>query len=151
MAAHLFPFYFAIISSITPPVAVASYAAAGIANANPWSTGVKGIRLAIPALVIPFIFVTQPSLLLLGTPLEILTTIVVSVLAVVCLAAVTIGYFLGSLKVYGRIALAVTAFMLLVPTTASIFLLPGLVINLVGLGLLVAIVLLQKGVQWRRA
>jgi len=151
IAAHLFPFYFAIISAITPPVAVASYAAAGIANANPWSTGVKGIRLAIPALVIPFIFVTQPSLLFLGTPLEILTTTVASVTAVVCLAAVTVGYFLGRLNVFARIALAVTAFMLLVPATASIFMVPGMVINLVGVGLLVAIVLLQKGFQWRRA
>lgn len=150
IAAHLFPFYFAIISAITPPVAVASYTAAGIANANPWSTGMKGIRLALPALVIPFIFVTQPSLLFLGTPLEIVTTIVVSVAAVVCLAAVTVGYFLGRLNVFARIVLAVTAFMLLVPATASIFMVSGLVINLVGVALLVAIVLLQKGFQWRR-
>jgi len=151
IAAHFFPFYFAIISAITPPVAVASYAGAGIAGANPWKTGMKGIRLAIPALAIPFIFVTQPSLLFLGTPLEIVTTIVASVVAVVCLAGATVGYFLGRLNVYVRIALAVVAFMLLVPATTSIFLVPGMAINLVGVGLLVVIVLLQKGVQWRRA
>ena len=80
-----------------------------------------------------------------------MTTIVASVVAVVCLAAVTVGYFLGKLNVFVRIALAVTALMLLVPATASIFMVPGMVINLVGVGLLVAIVLLQKGFQWRRA
>ena len=72
-------------------------------------------------------------------------------MAVVFLAAVTVEYFLGRLKVFARIALAVTAFMLLVPATVSIFMVPGLVINLIGLGLLVTIVLLQKGFQWRRA
>jgi len=142
IAAHLFPFYFAIISAITPPVAVASYTAAGIADANPWQTGVIGIRLAIPALIIPFIFVIQPSLLLIGSPLEILITTIASVLAVLSLAAVTVGYLLRKLNVLERIALFAVAVM---------FIFPNIGLQLAGLAVLAFIILLQKGVQRRRA
>ncbi|MBW2305882.1 MAG: TRAP transporter fused permease subunit [Deltaproteobacteria bacterium] len=135
IAAHLFPFYFAIISAITPPVAVASYAAAGIADAPPWETGMKGIRLALPALLIPFVFVTQPSLLFLGTPFSILATTITTILGLTCIASALIGYFLKELKIYERITLILASLMLLFPAGA---------INLIGMGLLALVVLLQK-------
>jgi len=135
IAAHLFPFYFAIISAITPPVAVASYAAAGIANAPPWETGMKGIRLALPALLIPFVFITQPSLLFIGTPFSILATTITSILGLTCIASALIGYLSKELKIYERIILILASIMLLFPSG---------VIKLVGMGLLGLVFFLQK-------
>jgi len=135
IAAHLFPFYFAIISAITPPVAVASYAAAGIANAPPWETGMKGIRLALPALLIPFVFITQPSLLFIGTPFSILATTITAILGLTCIASALIGYLSKELKIYERIMLVIASIMLLFPSG---------VIKLVGMGLLGLVFILQK-------
>jgi TRAP transporter 4TM/12TM fusion protein len=135
IAAHLFPFYIAIISAITPPVAVASYAAAGIANAPPWETGMKGIRLALPALLIPFVFITQPSLLLIGTPLSILFTTITTFIGLTCMASALIGYLLKGLKIHERVMLALASITLVLPTV---------VINLVGMGLLGLVFFLQK-------
>jgi TRAP transporter 4TM/12TM fusion protein len=135
IAAHLFPFYFAILSAITPPVAVASYAAAGIAGASPWETGVLGIRLAIPALFIPFVFITQPSLLFLGSPLTILVTIGTSVAGVFCLASVTVGYLIRTLHPLERMGLAIAAIALFFPVGIP---------NLVGAGILALVTLVQR-------
>jgi TRAP transporter 4TM/12TM fusion protein len=135
IGAHLFPFYFAIVSAITPPVAVASYAGAGIANANPWDTGVEGIRLAIPALAIPFVFVTQPGLLFIGSPLAISLTITTTFLGVVSLAGAIIGYQLRALSFIERVMLGVASIMLFFPL--------GL-IPLIGFLVLLLSVILQK-------
>jgi TRAP transporter 4TM/12TM fusion protein len=135
IAAHLFPFYFAILSAITPPVAVASYAAAGIAGASPWETGVLGIRLAIPALFIPFVFITQPSLLFLGPPLTILVTIGTSVAGVFCLASVTVGYLIRTLRPFERMGLAIAAIAFFFPVGIP---------NLLGAGILALVTLLQR-------
>jgi len=70
IAAHFFILYFGLLSMITPPVAVASYAAASIANSNLWETGVWGLRLAAPAYILPFTFAINPSLLLQGSIIE---------------------------------------------------------------------------------
>ncbi len=142
IAAHFFPFYFAIISAITPPVAVASYAAAGIAGSNPWSTALKGIRLAIPALVIPFIFVIRPALLFIGTPLDIVVTIVTTALGIICLAGVTVGYLFNKLNTFERLALVGAAFLLFYT---------DMMVNLAGLTLLAVTILLPKGIKHLRA
>src|SRR5512134_2051866 len=65
-AAHMFAFYFAILSAITPPVALAVFAAAGLAKANMWTTGWAAMRAAAPAYIVPFMFVYEPALLLIG-------------------------------------------------------------------------------------
>jgi TRAP transporter 4TM/12TM fusion protein len=115
IAAHLFPFYFAIISAITPPVAIASYTAAGLAGANPWNTGVMGMRLAIPALIIPFIFVFQPGLLLIGSLQSIIMTVFSTLFAVIALSAFVIGYFGKELNIVKRIILLIAAILLIFP------------------------------------
>lgn len=135
IASHFFPFYFAIISAITPPVAVASYAAAGLAEASPWDTGWQGMRLAIPALLIPFIFVTQPPLVFIGSPFEILATTVTAIIGLTCLAAATVGCMFERLTTYERIMLTITAITFVWPIGP---------INLVGLGLLAMVIILQK-------
>jgi TRAP transporter 4TM/12TM fusion protein len=71
MSAHLFIFYFGLLSMLTPPVAIASYAAATLAESDMWRTGVTGVRLAVVAYLIPFVFAFNPALLLEGTWLEI--------------------------------------------------------------------------------
>ena len=63
-AAHMFAFYFAILSAITPPVALAVFASAGLAKTSIWNTGWEAVRLAAPAYIIPFMFIYEPSLLL---------------------------------------------------------------------------------------
>ena len=64
-AAHMFAFYFAILSAITPPVALAVFAAAGLAKTT-WGTGWEAVRVAAPAYIVPFMFVYEPSLLMIG-------------------------------------------------------------------------------------
>src|SRR5699024_6317979 len=71
LAAHLFVFYFAAVSASTPPVALAAYAAAGIAGSEPMKTGMTAVRLGIAAFIVPYIFVYGESLLLIGSVPEI--------------------------------------------------------------------------------
>src|SRR5690625_4058251 len=92
MVAHLFIVCFSIISAITPPVAVAAFAAAGIANEKPNRVGWEAVRLGIVSFIIPFIFVFQPALLMEGTVLE--TIIVTGATAGVIM-------FLGYLFTFG--------------------------------------------------
>src|SRR5699024_7476774 len=83
IAAHLFIVYFSIISAITPPVAVASFAAAGIAGANPTSVGFEAVRLGLVSFIIPFLFVFQPALLMEGNPLQILLVTAITIIGII--------------------------------------------------------------------
>lgn len=82
LAAHLFIVYFSIISAITPPVAVASFAAAGIAGANPTAVGFEALRLGLVSFIIPYLFVFQPALLLQGSLIEIGFILIISIIAI---------------------------------------------------------------------
>jgi TRAP-type uncharacterized transport system fused permease subunit len=135
IGAHLYPFYFAIISAITPPVAVASYAGAGIANANPWDTGVEGMRLAIPALAIPFVFVTQPGLLFIGGFFPVTIAVVKTFFGVCALAAAVIGFQFRPLNFFERAMQAVAAILLFCKFG---------VYPAIGLAILVVSVIIQK-------
>ena len=86
-AAHMFAFYFAILSAITPPVALAVFAAASLAKANMWQVGLESMRVAAPAYIVPFMFVYEPSLLLIGDTFTSVTSAVSATVGVVCLAA----------------------------------------------------------------
>lgn len=98
MAAHLFCFYFAVISVITPPVALAAFTAAGIAKADPFKTGWTATRLGIAGFVVPYVFVYQPGLLLMGTIPEILISVVSCTIGIIALSGALQGYLLGSLS-----------------------------------------------------
>ncbi len=135
IAAHLFPFYFAIVSAITPPVAVAAYAASGLSGASPWSTGVTAFRLAIPALCVPFIFITQPGLIMIGSASSILLTFITTVIGIICFAGAEAGYFLRGLKIPERIILIIAALM---------FFWNSRLLNLIALGLMGISLLIQK-------
>lgn len=93
MAAHFFAFYFGIIADVTPPVALAAYAGAGIAKGNPMRTGVNASKLAIAAFIVPYIFVLSPALLMINTTLpEVLRIILTSVLGMIGVGAAVAGY-----------------------------------------------------------
>ena len=103
LAAHLFVFYFGCISTITPPVALTSYAAAGIGDANPSKTGVKAFTFGIVAYIVPFMFVFSPALLLRGEPLLIITSLISATVGIIILSTSVAGYLLTDLNMPLRI------------------------------------------------
>jgi TRAP transporter 4TM/12TM fusion protein len=114
---HLFVLYFAVLSSITPPVCVGAYTAAGIAGSSPNQTGFTAIKLALAGFVIPFVFIYSPCLLLTNVtswPEFILVTIS-ALVGVISLAIMTEGYFRRRLNPLERIAAGAAALALIVP------------------------------------
>jgi len=137
-AAHMFAFYFAILSAITPPVALAVFAAAGLAKANMWASGWAAMRAAAPAYIVPFMFVYEPALLLIGSPLTSLHAAASATLGVVLLSAGLFGYLLRPATMWQRVLMVVAALLLIKP---------GWVTDLTGL----AIAALVAGVQLAQA
>ncbi|MFH1758777.1 MAG: TRAP transporter permease [Pseudomonadota bacterium] len=115
ISAHFFVFYFACLSAITPPVALASYAGAGLAGASPMSTGYTGFRLGIAAYIVPFMFVYGPSLLFVGSPLTILTTLLTASFGVLALAGGVQGWWHTEIRLHERILLMIAAILLIYP------------------------------------
>lgn len=152
MSAHLFILYFGVVADITPPVALAAYAGAGIAGANSMKTGFQAFKIAIAAFIVPYIFVIDPSLILVksvvGTTVEFLPIlsaipmIISAVIGIVCLAGAVEGYLVDFAKIYERLLLGVAALLLLSP---------GLLTDVFGLGALVIVYLLQKNRQKNKA
>jgi TRAP transporter 4TM/12TM fusion protein len=105
LAAHLFIFYFAVLSMVTPPVALAAYAAAGISGASLWTTGLLAFLIAVPGFLIPYAFVFDQGLLLHGDPLNIARVVTTATIGVGAFAAGTGGYLFGPLTWPMRIAL----------------------------------------------
>src|SRR6056297_2095449 len=120
VAAHLFIFYFGCMASVTPPVALSSYLAAAIAKGNAVKTALNGLKLALAAFILPFIFALSPELLMLNsTPAK--TTIIVftSLAGIYALASSLENYALGELKIYERIPLFIAAILLLIPSVTT--------------------------------
>ncbi|HSN19608.1 MAG TPA: TRAP transporter permease, partial [Usitatibacter sp.] len=134
-AAHMFAFYFAILSAITPPVALAVFAAAGLARCNMWQAGWESVRIAAPTYIVPFMFVYEPSLLMMGDPITILTSSVSACIGVMSFAAGLQGYLLREARPWERVALIVAAILLIKPGYAS---------DLVGLAMQVGVGFVQK-------
>ena len=118
-AAHMFVFYFAILSAITPPVALAVYAANGISRASIWDSSITALRLGATGYIIPFMFVFGPSLLLIGTGMEIVQTSITAVIGVICLASGLSGYLFKVTSVWERINLLTAALVLIKPGLES--------------------------------
>lgn len=121
VAAHMFVFYFGILADITPPVCLAAYAGAGIANANPMRSGVNAFRLTIGAFLVPFVFVAAPVLVLedatIATFLPVLAT---TLLGMVCISGSVMGFFWKELSWSNRTLLFAGGLLLVVPVyTAS--------------------------------
>jgi len=103
IAAHLFVFYFGIISAITPPVALAAYAAAGIGNTDPFKTGWYATKLGLAGFIIPYMFVYGPALLIQGTPGEIVLASISGLVGSAALAAAIQGWALARLNLWQRV------------------------------------------------
>lgn len=133
LEANLFAMYFAVISNITPPVAVAAYAAAGLANGDPTRTGMIATRLGVAGFIVPFLFVYHPGILLQGSFGFVLTAIVTSILGVICIAVAMEGWLLKPVSVPGRLYWTAVGFLLVTPGIYTDLL--GLVLLLAGLAI----------------
>ena len=142
LAAHLFVFYFGIIADITPPVALAAYAGAGIAKANPFDTGVTATKLAIGAFIVPYIFVYNPAMVLIGTTPFLLTqNLVTACGGMFGLGAAMIGFCLAPMSWLERIWFGIAGLMLIDP---------GAVTDVIGIAMLAVGLYLQyrKKATW---
>ncbi|WPZ17989.1 TRAP transporter permease [Geobacillus subterraneus] len=120
LAAHLFVFYFGIIADITPPVALAAFAAAGISGGKPLRTGVIASKLAISAFIIPYMFVFSPALLMIDTTLPYLIWVVFSAfIGMLAISAGMIGFWYRKLNIVERIIAVATGLLLIYPETIS--------------------------------
>jgi len=144
LPAHMFILYFAVLSTVTPPVALSSYVAAGIANADPTKVGWTALRLAAAGFIIPYFFVYSPAMLLIAdTKLQIVGVIITGLGGIYFLAAASEGYFFGKARWVTRLVLLCAAFMLLKP---------GITTDLIGLGLAVfTIAMIKWGNRWIKA
>ena len=136
MAAYMFVFYFGIAADLTPPVALAAYAGAGIAGADPMKTGVTAFKLALAGFLVPYIYVYSPMLLFIDVvPLEMIQAICTALIGVFLLAMFTIGYFKAPLAWYMRLLAFGGALGLMIPGTVS---------DLAGLAVLALIYIVQR-------
>jgi TRAP-type uncharacterized transport system fused permease subunit len=135
LSAHMFVFYFGIIADITPPVALAAFAASGISGGEPIRTGVDASKLAIAAFIIPYIFVYSPALMMIDTTWAYtIWVIITSFLGMIAIGAGMIGYWVRPINWIERIIAVITGVLLIYPENFS---------DMIGLGLFVALLLFQ--------
>jgi TRAP-type uncharacterized transport system fused permease subunit len=151
LAAHLFLFYFGMVSLITPPDCLPVYIAASIARANFWSTGWAAMRLGIAAYIVPFIFALHPALILMGRPVEIVSAVATASIGVVLLGAGCAGYVFRPIDWFKRGLLFLAGALLLLPKWSGAWLIAD------GAGLVIAAALIfwewsaRSGVETRSA
>lgn len=135
VSAHMFCLYYAVLSTITPPVCMAAFSAAGIADANAMRTGFTSVKLGAIAFIIPFFFVYQPALLFNGDFVDILSTTVTSIIGVIGLAAGLQRFFVAACS-------PVEAVMLF--TSGLLLIYPGSITDIVGVGGIASIYAFQR-------
>ncbi|WP_235041172.1 TRAP transporter permease [Vreelandella profundi] len=113
LIAHFFVFYFAVVSAITPPVALASYAAAGISGDNPMGTSVASFKIGLAAFIVPFMFFYSPAMLMEGTPMEILRVGVTATLGIILLSGMVQAWFFGPVNAWQRVLMLVGAMFMI--------------------------------------
>ncbi len=120
VAAYMFVLYFGIAADLSPPVALAAYAGAGIAGDDPMKTGMTAVKLALAGFIVPFIYVFNPMLVLVdATPVRFILAVLTACLGVFLLGMATIGHYKVKLPVYLRALALVGALGLLVPGTVT--------------------------------
>lgn len=135
-AAHMFSFYYAMFANLTPPVALASFAAAGLSGGDPMKTGVASVKLAIAGFIVPFMFVYAPQLMLINTTLVEGTMVALTGCLGVFLIAVAVeGYFLAPVSLLLRAVAAVGALMLIKP---------GIDTDVIGIAVLAVLYFFQR-------
>lgn len=135
LAGHMFVFYFGIVADITPPVALAAFAATGISGGDPIKTGGNASRLAIGAFIIPYMFVLQPELLMIDAHFgEIILSAGTAILGMIAIGGGLIGFWYRKIHWIERIIAVVTGLLLMYPGLAS---------DLMGLVLFIALIVFQ--------
>ncbi|MEC5423261.1 TRAP transporter permease [Virgibacillus sp. C22-A2] len=135
VAAHMFVFYFAAISAITPPVALAAFAAAGIAGSEPMKTGMTAVRLGLAAYIVPYLFVYGETLLMVGSAPQIILSVITAMIGIVGIACAAEGWLLRHSYWYERVAL-------FAGSVTMVF--PGIYTDIAGIIILIMIYLFQK-------
>ncbi|WP_108501210.1 TRAP transporter permease [Paracoccus indicus] len=135
LVAHFFVFYYAVMSAITPPVALAAYAGAGLAGSDPMKTSVEAFKLGLAAFIVPFMFFGSHELLMQGETLDIVHATLTALLGMFLLSAGVIGYFFGHAAGWMRIVLIIAALSMI-----SV----GWISDVVGLAVAVALFLWQR-------
>jgi len=135
LAAHLFIFYFAVISNLTPPVAVAAYAGAAIALSDPWKTGLISFRFALSGFIVPYCFIYGPPLLMEGTWWGITLATMTALLGILSLSMAVEGWFLTSFKHWFERGILFVVAILMIRI--------GFITDLIGLTLLLGAICLQ--------
>ena len=135
LAAHFFVFYFGIVADLTPPVALAAYAGAAIAQANPMKTAFTATKLAIGAFIVPFVFALNPAMLFIDTTgWEIVSICITSLVGIFGVSAALEGYFLRHMTWYQRL-LSLAGGLLLIY--------PGFITDALGLACIIVMVVMQ--------
>ncbi|MCG8542095.1 MAG: TRAP transporter permease [Clostridia bacterium] len=120
LVSHMFVFYFGMLANLTPPVALAAFAGAGIAGGKPAKTGFQAVKLALAGFVVPYIFVYSPALLLIDTtPLNTVIVIITAVIGVFALGAAVEGYLNKCLNLVSRLLMLCSALLLIKPGVYS--------------------------------
>jgi len=136
LVSHMFVFYFGMLANLTPPVALAAFAGAGIAGGNPSKTGIQAVKLALAGFVVPYIFVFSPQLLLIDVnALGLVQVIVTAIIGVIALGTAVEGYFYDNLNLVFRALLFASAILLMVSS---------LMTDLIGLGIFITIFIYSK-------
>ncbi len=147
IVAHLFVFYFGLFANITPPVALASFAGAGIAGGDPMKTGWQSLKLSIAGFIVPFMFVYNPAMLMINTTglpmnatefpmpnlFDIVSITITSIVGIIALSAAVEGYFKHRLSFVGRVILAIGAILLVVPEIMTDFIGAIIVVTVVSI------------------
>lgn len=136
IAAHFFVFYFGIVADLTPPVALAAYAGAAIAGANPMKTAFTSTKLAIGAFIVPYIFALNPAMLFIGDVgvFDVILICVTSLVGIFAISASLEGYLFKKMAWYERVVAAAGGLLLIYP---------GLVTDVIGLALVGVVLLIQ--------
>lgn len=143
IAAHFFVFYFGIVADLTPPVALAAYAGAAIAQANPMKTAFTSTKLAIGAFIVPYVFALNPAMLFVDTTvIEVIQICITSLVGIFGVSAALEGYFMHHMTWYERILSLIGGLMLIYP---------GLITDAIGLGLIAVMVVMQIATGKKKA
>jgi len=136
IAAHFFVFYFGIVADLTPPVALAAYAGAAIAQANPMKTAITATKLAIGAFIVPYVFALSPVMLFIGVdgPVQVISIVITALIGIFGVSAGLEGYIMAKMNWIQRIVSIIAGLLLIYP---------GAVTDIIGIALIAAVVVWQ--------
>ena len=140
LTAHLFVFYFACLSAITPPVALAAYAGAGIAKTSPMTTAIEACKLGFAGFMVPFAFCYNEAMMMQGNVVDIISVAVSAIVGTAVISAAFQGWLLWKLNILERTAFIVGGLLMFIP---------GTVTDLIGLAIALLLILINMR-KWKK-